>query len=688
MADTLRIVTFSAGGRPIEVSDLNTGAGVATGYFRDRSAEFTFIPAVPTVQWSKRSRRYGGGIAAGETHDNGAIGWTAYVRGATLAAGEAAAESLVQAINSAARKRHVEWAPEGGLSTYFEIAGPGTWQPAYNPVEFVQTNAMRVALTFPVLPLARWARPSVFDDFDLDSRADFLFDSGVSGDLTVSASELTATTSPTSEKRARHTARGYDFLEGQVTNVAKIGTTLSGQKVGVILRATSASNYVEVYLDDTGAASRLRIDVVVGGVRTNRASVTSSLRIAGGTFEGVRGRIEGNIVYAERFPLGSATLPAPLVGALDIASYTLVAGDAPLNTTAGESGFSWIAINSTARLEMFDFRPFTYRNLTWPRIVQPSDPIPGTAPALADVTVTSSGGSVAPAFAMVGWTNRALTPIAGFAPFAVNPAAGTGTGVTDSTNWTSTADAGALSGTALRDAAVSGAETYTAAWLVDPSALVADDFTDAELALEVWARMAISSSVVSTYAVLSARSADGTSFGAERYSSEWGSAGRLLALAGGTFYKIYRLGTLLVPADPAVRRTVKIWLTVTTAAGSTGSIALDYIIVLPARSRALSPTAKRQDASYPAFIASTSQTSKTVRSDLSALTASPPNAGMRDHGLGGSLIEPPAGLVDWLLKLSSVVPDDPVPTAAAEQLTNAATFQIDVTPRSYMLRSA
>jgi hypothetical protein len=659
MPDTLRIVTFSAGGRPVEVLNLNSAPGTVTAYFRERDGGFQFTPAASNVQYSKRARRYGGARAVGETHDNGSIAWTAYVRGATLLAATQNVEALLQTISDEARGRYVEWAPEGGQSSFMEIAGPGTWSPAYNPVEFVQTNAMRVQLTFPILPLVRWARPAIQDPFDIDTRADYTFDSATSADVAASGGVLTPVVGAalTVERRARHTSRGYTWKEGQGT-VEFITGTVSGIKVGTMLRATAATTYVEVYIDDNGTNSRLRIDVVIAGTRTNRATINLATRMGNVENHAVRGRIEGNVVIAEHFA-GFNTV-TPMGAPTNTTSYTLVSGDAPLNTTAGASGWSWIPVNLSATLLTYTFTPYTWRNVTWPRVLQPVDAIPGTAPALADVSLTTSGGSTAPAFAYLAWTPRALTPAAGFAPFAIavtglgSPPTGTVYGLTSSSNLTATADAGSLAGVALIDTTVSGAETYVASFTVDPSALVADDFTAGELTLEVFARLLIRSLVVPT----------------------------------GAIYRVYRLGTITLPADPLVRRALLLTLTAKTAAGSTGEFRLDYIQVAPASSRALSPTGKPLDAAYPIFIASTSQTIKTIASDLSATVSQPGNAASGDHGLGGSLIEPNPGLFDMLVKLSNVVPDDPAPAATADQLQNSAALQVAVTPRSYMLRSS
>lgn len=699
MTDVLRVVTFSTGGRPIETLNLNSAPGAVTAYFRDRDGGFQFVPAASSVQYSKRARRFGGGRAVGETHDNGSIGWTVYVRGTTLLAATQNVEALLQTISDEARGRYVEWAPEGGQSSFMEIAGPGTWNPVYNPVEFVQTNAMRVQLTFPIFPLVQWVKPTINDPFDVNSLADYTFDSATSADVTITAGTLLGVTGAalSVERRARHTIRGYDTLEGQASVALHLGGTLSGIKAGVLLRATSALNYIEVYIDDNGTNSRLRIDVIIAGARTNRATTNLAVRMATSGNHSVRGRIEGSVVTAEHF-IGAPG--SPMDTPANTTSYTLVGGDAPLNTTAGKSGWSWIPVQIASTLDNFDFR-LSYRNLTWPRTVSPTDVIPGTAPAKCDVTITPSGGSTAPSFAMLGWSQRlqavvTSTPVS-VSPFGVIVVAGsapTGTQANAAvvTNLSATADGGALSGTAQKDATVSGAETWAIAVSVDPTVYAVDDFSAQESQYEVWMHASIPSTMLTPNVVLSATSSEGSAFGAERFSAEWGSVGRLLTPGPGTFYSFYRLGTLTLPADPQYRRTMYIVVTLTSSSGSTGVLLIDYLVIAPVRQRCLSPTGKVLDSTYPTFVGSTAQTIKTIRSDLSALTmagvpTNTPNAPVPDHGLGGSLIEPPPGLVEWFVKLSSQVPDNPSPPASAEQLTHAATIQLDYTPRSYLLRN-
>src|SRR5690606_7601044 len=115
---------------------------------------------------------------------------------------------------------------------------------------------------------------------------------------------------------------------------------------------------------------------------------------------------------------------------------------------------------------------------------------------------------------------------------------------------------------------------------------------------------------------------------------------------------------------------------------------VDDLYVVGAAARAAGPTGRALDAAYPKFVASTSQTTKTVRSDLSGLAASPPSPGFPDSGLGGSLIELPPGPVDSLLLLSSLVPDDPSSSTSSEQEEYTASTHLSVWPTTRFVRGA
>lgn len=672
MPDLSRIVSLSSGGRPVEVLDIND---MESFFHIQDSLEITPADRNPLI--SSQQRRYGGGKVVGEIHGNGQVKVSIGVRGTSPQDAITRIEEALAVAENPARGRFWEWKPDGAThSVLYELAGPMAWQPKYRWIEFAGANWMTTDITMMVLPLARGLSCDVGDGFQ--STDDFTFDSGVSTDLVMTDGEAVGAGTLTTERRARHTARGYTFRDGQAGMWAEPGPTLTSFKAGRTLRASASDTYVEVYIDDNGTNSRLRIDVVIAGSRTNRYSSNLSSRISNGTQFWIRGRIEAGTVYGEYWTSAPTPMGTPTKSATP---YTLSGGENSV-LVAGSFGFTWTPQHANASIGDYTDWPFTYRNATTPLTISLDGEIPGDGPAKVDLRVTPSGGSAAPIWALAGWTTRAGTPVSGVAPFgAIQGESGS------LTTWASTADANYRGGTGAK-ATTSGAGTAQADFTIDPATLVADDFTEGELDLEVWGRFEIASTVVSPVITLSTRPSAGTSFGAQRYTAEWGSAGKLLTLpSSGTRFRIVRLGTLTVYVDPDKPLAWTLRVGASWAAGSSGQFGFDELLVTPARQRACSPSGKPNDGTYPPFVASTSQTTKLVRTDLSGMASAPPANPHPDHGLGGQLLQFPPGDVDVLLKLSSLVPDDPTSDATSEQLSHSATVRFSFTPTYWLVRA-
>lgn len=679
VGDTFRIVTRTPGGVINEVLDLNDGLG----YIRDRDAGITYTPAPPTVQYSHRARRFGGAQAVGVTHDNASFQWTAYIRGSSDADARERVEALLEQVEAVSQGRYLEWGPAGGTSSYLRIAGPGTWQPTYTPREFAEANAMRVAITLPLLPLVEWAPMTIVDPFATDTSADYTYDALTpAADLWGSA--ITGATSLTSERRLRHTCRGYQHQEGQAFAAGYALTMPTGYKLGVLLRA-NASSYVEVYTDNNGTNVRLRIDVILNGVRTNRSS--TNLAAGPGPYFRVGGRIEGQTVYAEYWNRTTSFMPAIVASSTadNTASYTLTSPEQIALPSHGDAGFSWVPQNSSTSMLGWSFAPMYRRNITLPSTLTLTDTgadrVPGNAPALADVTIATSGGTSAPAWAYLGWgevidTAQTRAPLGVVQAEAYDSVSG----------WSTSVQAGASNGSDIR-ATTSGAGTYNVKFLISPGAIAWDDLSNNTLDIEVFARVLVTSTLANPTLTLSYIPWGPAPTSGLQYSAEYGTAGKQLILPStGTVYRPMRLGTITISGDTAYSNAY-LSITGSVLTGSAGAFGLDYIWMAPARSRALSPTGKPRDSSYPSFVASTSLMAKRIRSDLSAaLEVNDGGIAFRDHGLGGSILELPPGDLNLLMKLSSLVPDDPTVDATTEQTSHTATVRVDVTPRSYMLR--
>ena len=319
---------------------------------------------------------------------------------------------------------------------------------------------------------------------------------------------------------------------------------------------------------------------------------------------------------------------------------------------------------------------------TMPNTVALGSAVTGNAPALASISLTASGGTSPPIWAMIGWTKRPGSPLASsVAPFGIIEAE-TGTSLS---GWASTANAVYRGGNGLQ-VTTAGAGTASALWPIDPSVMQPDEFTPGEFQCEVWARTRTQNNLVSPKLTLSLEPFAGTAFGGVQYSAEYGSSGKLLPLpTSGDALRFVKLGTLSMPVNTAAPLKWNLKVAAAWSAGSSSFLGLDYLVLVPSRQRALSPSAKANDVSYPDFIGSTGATTKTVRPDLSGVVASGAGNPGRDSGLGGSLIELPVGNVDLMVMLSSVVADDPTVDASTMQISHTGvTGSVRVTPRVWL----
>ena len=340
--------------------------------------------------------------------------------------------------------------------------------------------------------------------------------------------------------------------------------------------------------------------------------------------------------------------------------------------------------------------------LTLPAVFELAS-IPGDAPAKAEVTIQAVQ-STYPAnqtggWGLIAWASRPTTPAAktprqkeeaeeaawSKAPFGIIEAEN----AEDKEEWTGKGSTEARGGELL-SAAAAATEYYYAGWRINPATMVPDSFSG-ELAVEVWARVLLASTLKTPTLVASARSNAGTNYAAPRYTDEFGSAGRTLTVpAKNTCFRMTRLGTLHLLVEPLRVQPWWLWVHGTVGAGSSGEWGLDYLMLCPVMQRACSPTSKElSGSSYPPFI-NQSEVAKTVRSDLSGwATYYAGSGGFPDTGLGGSLLELPPGNTNLLVKLSNLVPDDPSTRGANAEASDALAFieakvEVTVTPRWFL----
>lgn len=827
--DRRRIVTTGPAGTTV-LQDLENGAD-----FVSERDSFAVVPSTPSAILAESQRRYGGQIQVGETNPPGLLRWTMFVRGDDADEALANAEGIFAVLRSAVRGMLYEWRPAGATaSVFYDIEGAASITPTYRSVVFRQVKMMSLAVEIPVNPLALLAPMDLLDDFSVDRLTEYVADAGViSTDVALSGGSLIGAGTLTTERRLVHTDRGHDVLDAEILVEGVVGSTVTSFKLGGILRRSAADTYLEGYVDDNGTNTRIRVDKVVAGARTNLGTVNLGARLTAGERLWVRFRTEGELASIEHFTT------EPQIGDNMGGGYPIVAiTEAEL--PAGKAGLVWTPQHAGASVAEWRCFPYTYHFGGVPQRLRLGT-VPGTAPALADVmmrggatggmpfalmawaprpapwnlvwngdletdgdgwdvaavtgvqaaagstatrnttaarckygaanlqivTPASSGaganfplrqqfrqgrtytallwasaasattqmvlklgvnGDVAtsaaaaltttPALYTVTWTptsfrdgahlsfqtNAAtgttcnidgvvvyegtVAPTFGrhaegagaMPPFGIIEAEAADTGDITGT-WAIGSDGSASLGTLLTDASTSG-ETYEAGWWIDPGLMAADPFASS-IDVEVWGRFQLGSGNVTPRAIVSARPEQGTDYGAERFTAEFGSAGRaLVAPSSGTAFRWSRLGVLNLPVDPARPARWKMWLKATTSGGSSGAFGFDCFHLVPAQSRACSPTGRAADATYPKFIAvNVTAVEKTITSDLRGYAARSGYYGAPDPGLGGAPIELPAGAADLFVMTSNTVPDDPSSISTSAFATNGARLHIAVTPR-------
>jgi hypothetical protein len=682
MGDILRVVTLDVGGRPSTIVDLNDFSS-----YTNVRGTFTITPPPKQPVLASAERRYAGSWQKGETHDNGQVSWQSLVKGDTADQCISACSTLITLLERTDGDLLLEWLPDGASvdrRSLYEIRGTGTWKPTYEWVMFAGNQTMVFDVAIPIGPVARGLPMAMLDPFDVDTRGDYSYDAGSSAGEQITGGVLLGAGTLTTERRAIHTARGYDYVDSRQAIKVTPGTTITGFKGGLVIKRISATTYLEGYVDDDGVNSRVRLDKIIAGARTNLATTNLAARIRAATAFWLTTTVTGNDVLVEHFTAS----PGPLTAATTIAgarAFTLRTTDA---TTFGAGivggyGRVWVPQHASASLDDEYATPHFSGSRTLPALVQFATTIPGDAPAAADITITHSGGASAPIWALLAWSKRPGSGLAG-APWGILEAEA----ATNLAGWAVTADATARGGSMLKDAAASYLVTYAASWAIDPSLLEPDDFEN-EVSVEVWGRLMLESTTISPKFTLSLRPEDGLNFGSARQSDEWGQAGRVRVApsSGRGVYRFARLGTVHLRVDRRRPRSWLLWLDASVGLGTSGAFGIDYLVVVPSRQRACSPTGVANDSGYPDFISSTSQTSKTIYSDLSASVAIPPKWGHPDHGLAGELIELPPGQLDALCKLSSLVPDDPTASGNTEQRDHTGAIEMNVTPRWHLLRS-
>jgi hypothetical protein len=273
-------------------------------------------------------------------------------------------------------------------------------------------NQARPALTFTCAPYVLWEPCDILDTFDVDNVTtgdeDYTFDAGAAGAVTVTNGNLYGAGTLSTERRLIFTSRGYQMGDHEVTVQFTPGSSVQDFKAGAVLKRLDAGNYLECYIDDNGTNSRIRIDKVVAASRTNLSTSNLASRVTTGQGGWIRGRLEGNTVYAEFFNYGLQPEPSNTPTATGTVNLTSAEAAAFGVGTTGLAGLSFTPMASDAYLAGFEVLPWTYRRPAMYEIDCDGD-IPGDAPALADVRIAPAANLVgaSTAWQLFAWEAKA-----------------------------------------------------------------------------------------------------------------------------------------------------------------------------------------------------------------------------------------------------------------------------------------
>jgi hypothetical protein len=553
----------------------------------------------------------------------------------------------------------VSWQSSNQTYTqYLEVLGTDGTQLSTWTNRAETKSIAAVSLTLVCAPYATADSMDISDTTFASLATDYTADAGSLSNITNSVGKLTASANLTTEQRLIQTSRGYNYGDVEVTVKAAVGSVRVSWKAGAVVWRTGANDYVTAYVRDDGANSQLRIDQSVAGVVTNKASVNLATRVSTGspgTVLWLRVRTEAGVVYAEHWanaptPSGTPTTTASWspagawsattfsAGAVVtyngyqyIAAAATAATDVPSGSTAstakwtylaGKTGITWIPQAVNAEIDSFIVRPFTYSKQTLPKKVSLAGVIPGDAPALANIETTTPQDA---SWAMFAWQNTpAATTLSSTptprAPFQVFNGADDDS--TTRSGW-STAVVGALTNNGV----YSSSTTYQARYILDPSLLPTDEYSDGDRALEVWALMIVDSSsrLVSPTVVASLQSKDG--YGPIRYTDEWGTAGRTIPTLSSTAisagYRWTRLGTIHLGIAQAREMALTLTGTAANTTSTSATWGITKLVVIPIKQRAALPTAKHAaefgiDSTYSKWSPAPTATNYTINTAYSA----------------------------------------------------------------------
>lgn len=350
--DRLRIISFTDGGKPVTLLDINDG--VTFTLLRDT---LTFTPGERQQQFSQSGQRWGGSKLARETSANATFAADWYVSGGGVGATALEnARSLEAQFDSFDGNRYVEWRPEGATrSTYFEIRAGQNSEFAYRWIEFQGTKTLHLKGGWQVAPLGEGERQEVWDDFAINSLSDYTNVNG--GTFTINTTSRFLTTTSTATQILVHSGRGNIYIDNGQRLKIKWGTggLTSAARYGVMLKYLDANNFLFAQLRGDG---RISINKVDSGTESEIIGATVGPdAVEASRLYWLSARIAGNVVTAAVHRSTDAAGPVSLYEPAWKSTSTTLAGANATKFGDGVSAQVGIRLNgSNTGEQLSDYR--------------------------------------------------------------------------------------------------------------------------------------------------------------------------------------------------------------------------------------------------------------------------------------------------------------------------------------------
>ena len=671
MADTRRLVSINPLTGAVSIlRDFQTGANYAA-----ERGSFTVKQGDRRQQFAQVPTRYGGAHVVGETHDNDHVSWKAIVSGSAYVLSNAGFELPATAAS-----------PVPGWAVTFTGATQSAFAVTTAPSGFTPTEG------YACLSVGASSAANATQEIKyLENGARTPVVAGRT--YTLSADTYVRTAIANSNCAVRL----YWFkADGTASSTASnTSATVSRSTTGLkqpTLTATAPSDAASVQIalvDTTGATAG-----ALSSYWDNVIFVDNSE-----TADSVIQAVEALLALGEDTTRGRFIEWAPEDAAAS--TYYEIAGPASFDLD-----YDWVVWKGTKSMIVtidYPVRPLAQGEMVTQTLASSTAPaswnltaIQTGAKAKADVIIRANSPSNVPAWGLLTWTRQLVSNgLSGITPFGLIE----GEAATGMATLAVNGSAGAtFHNSSNISVATSGAGSGYAYWSLDISQLYPDDFTDSTVDVEIWARVACASSVTSPKLTASLQPTAGANYGPTLYTQEYGSGGKLLYGGATNALRIVRLGTITAQID---KTNPSLWdLRVDAAwdAGSSGTLAIDYLFLNPARQRLLGRTGvsavsytgptPTNNSGFPLFIPSTNDTRRWIRSDGTSYLSNDGTHYNRVAPLGGGNIELSPGVNTLALLLSSGIPDDPAAVSSdAVSYTNIS-GTVNITPRYNLLGRA